>query len=130
MPPETSPTIQCKQCDYVNEPERVYCHNCGTKLDRSVLPREEHGNREGTDQARRRIKRMTNPRKNVLARELKSFLQVIVLSFLAAFLFQILRTPDDAPGEFKKTIDETIPMISIDFSDAIDAPALDAARLH
>lgn len=33
-------TLECKQCGYVNEGERVYCHNCGARLDRSLLVSE------------------------------------------------------------------------------------------
>lgn len=30
-------TIPCTKCDYNNEPQRIYCHNCGEKLDRSKV---------------------------------------------------------------------------------------------
>ena len=30
-------TLTCKECQHVNEEARIYCHNCGTKLDRSLL---------------------------------------------------------------------------------------------
>lgn len=36
MPP-LPPSIACKECGHINESERVYCHNCGVKLDRSAL---------------------------------------------------------------------------------------------
>ena len=36
MSQSSTPKLTCGQCGYENEPERVYCHNCGTKLDRSV----------------------------------------------------------------------------------------------
>lgn len=33
----TTERLPCTECGYENEPERVYCHNCGAKLDRSLL---------------------------------------------------------------------------------------------
>ena len=34
-------TLTCAECGFVNEAERVYCHNCGKKLDRSLIPKED-----------------------------------------------------------------------------------------
>lgn len=31
-------TLICPDCQYENEPERIYCHSCGARLDRSKLP--------------------------------------------------------------------------------------------
>ena len=47
--------LTCGQCGYANEPERVYCHNCGSKLDRSVLPKEEAKRKEESPETARRI---------------------------------------------------------------------------
>ncbi len=98
MAQQTSPvTLPCKQCGYINEPERVYCHNCGTKLDRSVLPKEDQVPRESADKARNRIRRMANPGSNVVLREAKTLLQVLIYSILLAALIQIGRPPDAVP---------------------------------
>jgi hypothetical protein len=92
-------TLTCKQCRYVNEPERVYCHNCGSKLDRSVLPKEEEVRRESPEKAQRRIKKMTNPGANPVLREGKSFVKTIALAIVAAGLIQMVREPADTPPE-------------------------------
>ena len=56
-----APTLTCKQCNYDNEPERVYCHNCGAKLDRTVLPKDPAKTKEGKEKTAKRVRRMINP---------------------------------------------------------------------
>lgn len=97
MAKSPSLTLQCKQCNYVNEPERVYCHNCGTKLDRSVLPKESEVRRESPQKAQRRIKKMTNPGSGSVKREVVTFAKTIIFATLAAGLVQMFREPADAP---------------------------------
>jgi hypothetical protein len=29
--------LACTECQHQNEVQRIYCHNCGAKLDRSAL---------------------------------------------------------------------------------------------
>jgi hypothetical protein len=95
--PAPTPTLQCKECEYQNEPERVYCHNCGAKLDRSVLPKEEQIRRESPDRARKRIMKMTNPAASVLRRELGALVKTVIFAVLAAMLVQALREPENLP---------------------------------
>ncbi len=118
MPETPAPTLPCKQCGYVNEPERVYCHNCGTKLDRSVLPKEEEVRRETPEKARRRIQKMTNPDKGIVKRELKTLVQTILWAASTALLIQILRPPSDVPPVQKDVLPR---MIQSDIMDAVEA---------
>lgn len=38
----TAPKLLCPECQRENESERVYCHDCGARLDRSaVAPTKE-----------------------------------------------------------------------------------------
>src|SRR3954465_14490053 len=90
-------TLTCKDCGYNNEPERVYCHNCGAKLDRSVLPKEEQLRRESPEKARKRIMKMTNPGSSVVKRELSAFVKTIVFALLAAILIAMVRPPETVP---------------------------------
>src|SRR3954470_20899329 len=92
-----APTLQCKECEYQNEPERVYCHNCGAKLDRSVLPKEEQIRRESPDKARKRIMKMTNPGASRVRRELGALVKTLIFAALVACLVQALRAPDHLP---------------------------------
>jgi hypothetical protein len=97
--PAPTPTLQCKECDYQNEPERVYCHNCGAKLDRSVLPKEEQIRRESPDRARKRIMKMTNPAGSVVRRELGALVKTLVCAVLVAMVVQAMRVPETLPSK-------------------------------
>lgn len=97
MAKSPSLTLPCKQCGYVNEPERVYCHNCGSKLDRSILPKESEVRREKPEKAQRRIKKMTNPAGGGAMREVKAFGKTILYAVVVAGLIQMVREPADVP---------------------------------
>src|ERR1700761_106873 len=96
-PPFPAPTLPCKECGYVNEPERVYCHNCGAKLDRSVLPKEEQLRRENPDRARKRIMRMANPGANFWKAAFFNTIKSLVYGAVAAAIIVALRAPDELP---------------------------------
>lgn len=117
--PQPTPTLPCEQCGYNNEPERVYCHNCGSKLDRSLLPKAAEKPQEDAQKAKKRIERMTNPRANVLAREFKALVKVAFFSALIAALFLVFQKPEDMP-ELKKG--EMLRLVSSDMMEALGSP--------
>lgn len=91
-------TLTCKECGFVNEAERVYCHNCGAKLDRSLLPKEEDlKKREKPGQARRRIQRMANPGSGVVKREIAAFAKAVGYAAVVAALILAAREPEGVP---------------------------------
>ncbi len=102
-------TLVCKQCNFENEPERVYCHNCGAKLDRSLLP-PEATKREDPVLVQERVRRMVKPRNATLNFHLKNLLSSVVLAGLFAVLVVIIKPP------------EVKPMLSPD--QVMDAPAI------
>lgn len=118
-PPAPAPTLPCEQCGYANEPERVYCHNCGAKLDRSLLPKAQEKVQEHPDKAKKRIAKMTNPKSGSFLREVKTLFKVAFFSALIAAVFLILQKPDDLP-EPKKSESER--MINSDMMEAIGSP--------
>ncbi len=117
--PQPTPTLPCEQCGYNNEPERVYCHNCGSKLDRSLLPKAAEKPQEDAQKAKKRIERMTNPRSNVIGREFKALVKVAFFSALIAALFLAFQKPDDMP-ELKKG--EMMRLVSSDMMEALGSP--------
>lgn len=114
-----SPTLQCKECAYENEPERVYCHNCGAKLDRSVLPKEEQIRRESPAKARKRIIKMTNPGNSPFRRELSALVKTIIYASLAAMVIEMARPPENVPPA--KTEPQTR-LLSSDLSEIAQSP--------
>ena len=117
--PSTSPTLPCEQCGYANEPERVYCHNCGSKLDRSLLPKAAEKSQESPEKARKRIEKITNPKTNVLWREAKALFKVAFFSALVAAVFLICQKPDGLPEGKRET---SMRLVSSDMMDALGSP--------
>ena len=92
--------LTCPACSFSNEPERVYCHNCGAKLDRSLLPAvEQDKNQESAESARRRIKKMTNPAGYSFGQFLKSLLTVLFWAVVVSAGFLISQKPDGVPED-------------------------------
>jgi len=121
MPPKPpqSAGLPCEQCEYVNEPERVYCHNCGAKLDRSLLPKAEAKKQDQPEEARKRIAKMTNPSSGWFWREIKMLFKVAFFSALIAALYLFLQKPENLPEPSKES---SMRLVSSDMMDAVNSP--------
>ena len=117
MATSPAPTLTCAQCGYTNEAERVYCHNCGTKLDRSVLPKETPKQQDSLDATRKRVKRMTNPDAGMLP-HIKTTLNVLIYAALVAALLLVALPPENVPGK-PEIVDR---MIGSELLDALESP--------
>ena len=51
--------LVCPECRHENEPERVYCHSCGAKLDRSAVTVRK----EPVKDTRQRVRKMFDPQR-------------------------------------------------------------------
>jgi hypothetical protein len=92
--------LTCGACGFSNEPERVYCHSCGAKLDRSLLPNvEEDKDAETAQSARKRIKRMTNPGGSTPAQILKRLVLVFLGAALVAAVYLMSQPPEGVPPD-------------------------------
>lgn len=115
----TAPSLTCGQCKYVNEPERVYCHNCGAKLDRSILPKEDDTKaRESIEKTRARVRKLTNPGGGGVMREVKTALSTLIWALVVAFLIQAAREPEWLPGKS----DAAPRIISSEIMQALESP--------
>lgn len=112
--------LTCGQCSYVNEHERVYCHNCGSKLDRSVLPKPDaNAKGETPDMERKRVTKMMNPSSTSVGRELFTLVKVVSGAAACAAVLLLALKPDDVP-EVKRDI---LPRpITMELSDALAIP--------
>ncbi len=84
--------LTCIECGHENEPERVYCHNCGAKLDHALLPKkvkEKKPTKVDPKKAKHRIK--------VRQPVLKPLLISLLISMLLAALLLAVLPPQDAP---------------------------------
>ncbi len=90
--------LVCTQCKHENEIERVYCHNCGEKLDRSLLPQiDEVKSAEDQSKNARKIKSMMNPNRFALARSVKTFVLLLIFAALVAVAYLATQAPANVP---------------------------------
>lgn len=110
----STPTLTCKQCNYENEPERVYCHNCGAKLDRTLLPKEPVKVVEDSkEKARKRVQKMVNPARGFFTNWHKTLFNTLASAISIAALVQISRPPQGvAPISSKDDIENASEVLS------------------
>ena len=87
----TAIRIACSECRHENEPERLYCHNCGARLDRSGATQEKtaHDPRE----SHRRLQKMLAP-PNQFRRNFFNVSKLVLAAAAVAAVVQIALPPD------------------------------------
>lgn len=86
----------CPECRRENLPERIYCHDCGARLDRSALAKLAPKG-EDPKETHRRLRSMLDP-KGVRTRQMFFKVSKLILGSCAlAALIQILLPPDVPP---------------------------------
>lgn len=109
--------LTCPDCRHENEPERIYCHNCGARLDRSAL-KAKSAPIDSAESTREHLQKMfaADPGRNkrILLRLLKIFLG----AFCFAIVIQML-LPPDLPVEKKSNA--FAPMINMDLFTALQS---------
>ncbi len=94
------PPLKCGACGHENEPERVYCHNCGQKLDRTVLPTlEPKKEQEEHEKAHKHVEKMMSPVRGSFLRDLKTGVSVLIFAAAVAAMFLFWQTPEGVPPE-------------------------------
>lgn len=121
MPPP--PTLVCKECGYVNESERVYCHGCGAKLDRTVILAEQEKLTVSREQKQREVKKLMTPRSNSLWRGLLMGVKTVACGAVAAGVIQMVRPPENVPPLPKKNEVLNLPQIGSDLERLTALPA-------
>ena len=96
MTSTTVETATCQECRHENEVERVYCHNCGARLERrktvKTVPEEED--------AQKRVKKMFDPNRAKLRLLFFRISKIALGSALAAVLI-LMATPPEIPQSAK-----------------------------
>ena len=85
-------TLLCKQCNFENEPERVYCHNCGAKLDRALLP-PEATKREDPQVLQDRVRSVVRPKGPGAGRFFRDLFASLAIAAALATLFLMSQPP-------------------------------------
>lgn len=85
--------LVCPECRRENEPERIYCHDCGARLDRSGLAKEK-STEEDPQATQRRLRNMLDGRRAIMRQRFFRGSKFILGSLVLAAVIQMLRTPD------------------------------------
>ena len=104
----------CPECRRENESERIYCHECGARLDRSALAKEAPKGEDVKD-TQRRLKHMLDPGRAKMRLMFFKVSKVVLGALALAALIQMILPPDVPPrpktGEFP-------PQITLDLENA------------
>ncbi len=88
--------LVCSECGHENEPERIYCHNCGVRLDRSaVVPAKS--TKEGMKETQRRVRNLFDPTRVKIRFWFFRTAKVILGACATAALIQMISAPDVPP---------------------------------
>src|SRR5947209_1791312 len=98
------PKLLCPECRRENEAQRIYCHDCGTRLDRSTLAKVV-STEEDPKQTRARLQAMFSGRGAKFRQQFFLFSKVILGAVLLAALVQLFRSPD-VPERVKPAVAE------------------------
>lgn len=105
--------LVCPECQRENEPERIYCHDCGARLDRSALAKVAPKG-EDAKETQRRLRQMLDPG-GVKTRLMFFKVSKLILGACAlAVLIQML-LPPDVPERVKSI---GLQQISLDLENA------------
>ena len=115
---QTVTQLVCPECRHANEPERVYCHNCGAKLNRTapaVIPGKTDD--AETVATRERLRRMIEQRGVKTRRMLLNIARLILGAGVAAALIQMFLAPDLPASGGKDLV--LGPQIGLDLENAL-----------
>jgi hypothetical protein len=104
----------CPECRRENEAERIYCHDCGARLDRTALAKVAPKG-EDAQATHRRLRSLLDPQRAKMRLMFFKVSKLILGAFATAALVQMLLPPDLPPrpksGEFP-------PQINLDIENA------------
>ena len=93
----TTTRLICPECQRENESERIYCHNCGARLDRAALT-QRGAPVEDPKKAHRRVQKMFDPHRGNVRRNF-FFVSKLVLGALAvAAVVEMVSAPEVPPA--------------------------------
>jgi hypothetical protein len=114
----------CPGCQRENEAERIYCHDCGEKLDRSasssrLLPKETMADK------RRRVRKLFDVRRAKIRFLILRTAKVVLGALALAALIQMILPPDLPPASAEKA---GISQVNFELEEALNRH--DGARLQ
>jgi hypothetical protein len=86
----TTTKLICPECQHENESERIYCHSCGARLDRSAVRVQK----EPVDDTRKRVKKMFDPQRAKIRILFFAISKLLLGACAVAILIQMVLPPD------------------------------------
>lgn len=105
----------CPECRRENEPERIYCHDCGARLDRSSLAKVAPKG-EDAKETQRRLRTLLDPQRAKMRLMFFKISKVVLGAFAAAAVIQMIIPPDPLPERPKSG--DFPPQINLDIENA------------
>jgi hypothetical protein len=93
-----TPKLVCQECRHENLLERIYCHECGTKLDRSAVRRKK----EPIEDTHKRVKRMFDPNRAKMRAYSVAFGKTLFAAALVAVIVDMFLPPEIPPPNKKQ----------------------------
>ena len=115
--------LVCPECQRQNEPERIYCHDCGARLDRSALAKVAPKG-EDPKQTQRRLRQLLDPGRLKMRLMFFKISKLILGACALAVLIQML-LPPEVPERVKSI---ELQQINLDLENA--STSHDAAPLQ
>ena len=107
--------LVCPECRRENEPERIYCHHCGARLDRTALAKIAPKG-EDAKETQKRLRTMLDPQRAKIRHLFFKTSKVILGALATAAIIQMILPPDMPPrpktGDFP-------PQITLDMENAL-----------
>src|SRR6476620_8788599 len=116
-----TPSIKliCPECRRENEAERIYCHECGARLDRTALAKIAPKG-EDEKETQRRLLKMLDPQRAKMRHLFFKTSKMILGALALAAIIQMLLPPDLPPrpktGDFP-------PQITLELENAVLSPS-------
>jgi hypothetical protein len=108
--------LVCPECQRQNEPERIYCHDCGARLDRSALAKVAPKG-EDPKVTHRRLQQMFDPGRVKMRLMFFKISKLVLGAAAVAALLQMLRAPE--VPEASKNIE--LQQINLDLENAVNS---------
>jgi hypothetical protein len=107
----TMTKLVCAECRHENEAERIYCHNCGERLDRSVVAAQQKA--QDPQEALRHLQKMLGPPN----RARQNFFAASKLALAAAVVAALVEIA--LPPELPAPTKALPPQVDLDLENAV-----------
>lgn len=116
---KTTVKLVCPECQRQNEPERIYCHDCGAKLDRSSLAKVAP-KVEDPKATQKRLKYLLDPGRLRLRLMFFQVSKLLLGACVLAGLIEMLLRPDNLPAPLKNI---ELQQINLELEKAVESHA-------